>query len=137
MSLAKDNMIVSTQDTPCCVAPASDATGALLAPVVPSETCSDDGAETPEQEEEHYIEMLGKLPTEIGTMLMALGIAGILLPGPVDAPMLIAGALVIWPKTFSPLERSFAKWFPGIHREGVGQIKRFISDLNRRFPENG
>ena len=80
--------------------------------------------------------MLGKLPPEIGTMLMVVGIAGILLPGPIGTPMLIAGALVIWPKTFSPLERTFAKWLPGIHREGVSQLKRFISDLNRRFPEN-
>ncbi len=93
-------------------------------------------ANSAEQEEEQYIEMLGKLPPEIGTMLMAVGIAGVLLPGPVGTPMLIAGALVIWPKTFSPLERSFAKWCPGIHHEGVTQVKRFVSDLNRRFPEN-
>lgn len=98
--------------------------------------CAANSAESPEQAEANYIEMLGKLPPELGTMLMAVGIAGILLPGPVGTPMLIAGALVIWPKTFSPLERSFAKWFPKMHHEGVTQIKRFISDLNRRFPEN-
>ncbi|MDB5337575.1 MAG: hypothetical protein JWN70_3194 [Planctomycetaceae bacterium] len=117
--------------------PDSVESGAACDPAECPGACSANSAETPEQEEEHYIEMLGKLPPEIGTMLMAVGIAGILLPGPVGTPMLIAGALVIWPKTFSPLERSFAKWCPGIHHEGVTQIKRFISDLNRRFPENG
>jgi len=89
-----------------------------------------------DREEEQYIELLGKLPPEIGTMLIAIGIAGILLPGPIGTPMLIAGALVYWPKTFAPLERSFAKICPGVHHEGVVQIKRFISDLNRRFPDN-
>lgn len=97
---------------------------------------SDQPVEPVDQEEEQYIELLGKLPPEIGTMLIAIGIAGILLPGPIGTPMLIAGALVYWPKTFAPLERSFAKRCPGIHREGVIQIKRFISDLNRRFPDN-
>lgn len=128
-------MIADTPHTPC-ETPAPDATDTRLAHPVSSGTCTAGSSDTPEQEEEHYIEMLGKLPPEIGTMLIALGIAGVLLPGPVGAPMLIAGALVFWPKTFSPLERSFARWFPGIHREGVRQIKRFISDLNRRFPEN-
>lgn len=97
---------------------------------------SNQPADRADQEEEQYIELLGKLPPEIGTMLIAIGIAGILLPGPIGTPMLIAGALVYWPQTFAPIERALAKRCPGIHREGVIQIKRFISDLNRRFPDN-
>lgn len=129
-------MTVTSLDNACSEAPAPDASRGPLDLTTCPDRCSTDRAETPEQEEQHYIEMLGKLPPEIGTMLMVVGIAGILLPGPIGTPMLIAGALVIWPKTFSPLERTFAKWLPGIHREGVSQLKRFISDLNRRFPEN-
>lgn len=130
-------MTVESQVTADNETPAPDKLSASLDPTACSGSCEVNSAETPEQEEEHYIEMLGKLPPEIGTMLIAVGIAGILLPGPVGTPMLIAGALVFWPKTFGPLERSFARWCPGMHREGVTQIKRFIKDLNRRFPENG
>lgn len=88
-----------------------------------------------EPSEDEYIELLGKLPPEIGTMLIAVGIAGVLLPGPIGAPMLLAGAVVIWPKTFAPMERTFARCCPAIHREGVHQIKRYLADLHRRFPD--
>ena len=100
----------------------------------PTEQASEsDGTENAKED---YIEYLGKLPPEIGTMLMLAGVAGILLPGPVGTPMLVAGAVVFWPKTFSPVERFFAKCCPGIHQEGVYQVKRYVSDLNRRFPNN-
>lgn len=81
------------------------------------------------------IEMLGKLPPEMGTLLLVIGIVGVILPGPVGTPLLIAGGLVLWPKTFSGLEAWFSKKFPAPHREGVLQIKRFVSDLQTRFPD--
>lgn len=81
------------------------------------------------------MELLGKLPPEIGAMLIIAGVAGVLLPGPIGTPMIIAGALVVWPKTFAPVERSFAKYCPHLHREGVRQVRRYVSDLQRRFPD--
>ncbi len=79
-------------------------------------------------------ELLGKLPPEIGMLLVISGVAGILLPGLVGTPLLIAGGVSIWPKTFEPIERWFSRRFPAVHKEGVIQIKEFISDLNKRFP---
>ena len=81
------------------------------------------------------VEMLGKLPPEIGMLLVLSGIAGILLPGPVGTPLLIAGGMTIWPKTFEPIERWFSRCFPKAHQEGVFQIKEFVSNLQRRFPD--
>ena len=84
--------------------------------------------------EQNSNELLGKLPPEIGMLLVISGVAGILLPGLVGTPLLIAGGVSIWPKTFEPIERWFSRRFPSVHKEGVIQIKEFISDLNKRFP---
>ena len=80
-------------------------------------------------------ELLGKLPPEIAMLLVVAGVGGVLLPGPVGAPLLIAGGVALWPKTFSPIERWFSKRFPSVHREGVAQIKGFLADLEKRFPD--
>jgi hypothetical protein len=80
-------------------------------------------------------ELLGKLPPEIGMLLVVSGVAGVLLPGLVGTPLLIAGGVTIWPKTFEPIERWFSRRFPSAHKEGVIQIKEFISDLQKRFPD--
>jgi hypothetical protein len=85
--------------------------------------------------ESPQIEMLGKLPPEIGMLLILSGIAGILLPGPVGTPLLIAGGVTLWPKTFQPIERWFSRRCPQAHREGVLQIKEFVANLQNRFPE--
>ena len=96
------------------------------------EVPNDDAAEARHQES---MEMLGKLPPEIGMLLIISGIAGVLLPGPVGMPLLIAGGVTMWPKTFEPIERWFSRRFPVVHREGVFQIKEFITDLQNRFPD--
>ena len=97
-----------------------------------SEIPDNDAAEARHQES---MELLGKLPPEIGMLLIISGIAGVLLPGPVGMPLLIAGGVTMWPKTFEPIERWFSRRFPVVHREGVFQIKEFITDLQKRFPD--
>ena len=76
---------------------------------------------------------LTSIPEAIETARMALR-AGVdwLEAG---TPLIIAGAFVVWPKTFEPMERRFAKMCPTAHRKGIAQVRRFINDLNRRFPE--
>ncbi|MFO0919132.1 MAG: hypothetical protein U0872_12555 [Planctomycetaceae bacterium] len=113
---------------------ASESSGAETAQAADRCDCPPDGIDGPELSEDEYQELLGKLPAEIGTMLMIAGVAGVLLPGPIGTPMLLAGAVVVWPKTFAPVERAFAKYFPKLHREGVQQVKQYVADLNRRFP---
>lgn len=85
---------------------------------------------------EETIEMLGRLPPEFGMLLILSGIAGVILPGPVGTPLLIAGGVTMWPKAFGPIERWFSRKFPAVHREGVHQIREFVKDLQRRFPES-
>jgi len=80
---------------------------------------------------------LNHLPKEVGAFLVVIGVAGLLLPGPVGSPFVVAGGLVLWPKGFSSVERWFARRFPGMHRNGVAQIDRYLDDLERRYPGPG
>ena len=84
--------------------------------------------------ETHERLRLDGLPTELGVLLVVAGIGGILLPGPVGTPFLIAGGVVLWPSAFRRLEICVHKRFPRFHREGMKQMKHFITDLERRYP---
>jgi hypothetical protein len=77
--------------------------------------------------------LAGSLPKELGVMLVSAGVIGFVLPGP-GAPALVAGGLILWPKGFGKVERWFQKRFPQAHRQGMGHIHRFLSDLERRYP---
>lgn len=72
---------------------------------------------------------------EVGALLIVSGIAGIILPGPVGTPLLILGCVMIWPAAFTRIERFFEKRFPRTHRLGAFQTARFLSDLDRRYPD--
>jgi len=112
-------------------------------PPTPDSTLPDTGSPSPaatEQAEpaagQQSSEMLGQLPKEMASLLILAGIAGVVLPGPVGTPMLLAGCVMMWPKTFRPLEMWFSRRFPRFHQEGVLQIKEFVSDLKARFPDH-
>lgn len=80
------------------------------------------------------VDLIGVLPKEVGILLVVAGVGGILLPGPVGGPFLLLGAVTLWPRWFTRLEICFQKRFPTIHRTGTRQIKRFLADLERRYP---
>jgi hypothetical protein len=80
------------------------------------------------------IQRIRALPKEVGALLMVAGIGGVLLPGPVGTPFLIVGGVILWPKAFERVELFFKKRFPKTHRQSVRQIKRFLNDLDRRYP---
>ena len=74
------------------------------------------------------------LPKELGVLLVVGGIGGLLLPGPVGSPFLILGGVILWPAAFRRVERCFEKRFPRLHKQGMMQITRFVTDLERRYP---
>jgi hypothetical protein len=82
-------------------------------------------------------ELIGTLPKEVGVLLVVAGIGGILLPGPIGSPFLLLGGVTLYPRLFGRLEASFQRHFPGIHKLGTRQIKRFLADLDRRYPQPG
>jgi hypothetical protein len=73
------------------------------------------------------------LPKEVGVMLITAGIVGFILPGP-GTPAIIAGGLVLWPNAFGKLETWLEQAHPKVHKKGMQQINRFLSDLQKRYP---
>jgi len=74
------------------------------------------------------------LPKEVAVLLIVAGIGGIVLPGPVGMPFLILGGVMLWPRAFTRLETVVEKRFPRLHHQSVRQIKRFLDDMERRYP---
>jgi hypothetical protein len=74
------------------------------------------------------------VPKELGVLLVIGGIGGLLLPGPVGSPFLILGGVILWPAAFNRVEKCFEKRFPRLHKRGMMQITRFVTDLERRYP---
>ena len=81
------------------------------------------------------IRRIRAMPKEVGALLIVAGIGGILLPGPVGTPFLVLGGVMLWPRAFGRLEILVEKRFPRLHHQGVRQIKRFLDDLERRYPD--
>ncbi len=80
------------------------------------------------------LDRISKLPKEIGVLLVIVGIGGILLPGPVGTPFLLLGGLVLWPRVFGRIDSAFHSRFPKIHGEGMRQMRRYVLDLEKRYP---
>ena len=78
--------------------------------------------------------VLESVPKELGVLLVVAGIGGILLPGPVGAPLLIMGGAILCPSVFRKWDRGFQKRFPKAHGEAMHRVKRFVTDLERRYP---
>lgn len=85
--------------------------------------------------ESQDINTIKELPKELGVMLITAGIVGFILPGP-GAPAIIAGGLVLWPEAFGKLESWLERAHPKVHREGMKHINRFLSDLQKRYPNS-
>jgi hypothetical protein len=80
------------------------------------------------------IDRIRAMPKEVGVLLIVAGISGLILPGPFGTPFLILGGVVLWPRVFERVEIGFEKRFPKAHHESVRLIKRFLTDLDRRYP---
>ncbi len=75
-----------------------------------------------------------RLPPEVGAVLITVGIAGVILPGPVGMPLLLAGGLALMPSVFGRAERWVEKRFPTLHWHGIKNVNRFIDDFEKRYP---
>ncbi len=94
--------------------------------------CNSEGV--PATLNEESSELLGALPSELSWLLIAAGIGGVLLPGPVGTPFLLLGGVSLSPRFFANLENRLRKWFPRCHRRGVQQIRRYLADMEQRYP---
>jgi hypothetical protein len=84
--------------------------------------------------DESAVRRIKELPREFGVMLVSVGALGVVLPGLMGAPALVAGGLVLWPGTFGGLEQWLRRRNPGLYHRGMQQVGRFLDDLERRYP---
>ena len=80
-------------------------------------------------------ELVGALPREVGILLIVAGLGGLLLPGPIGSPFLILGAVTLSPPSSRSSRMRFRLRFPLLHQRGTRQIKRFLADLESRYPQ--
>jgi hypothetical protein len=83
------------------------------------------------------LDKIKHLPTPVGVLLVGLGVAGLVLPGPMGTPLIVAGGLVLAPRTFNKVERYFERRFPRFHKTGLSIVERFVNDLEKRYPSEG
>lgn len=86
---------------------------------------------------------LGQIPPRVGALLVAVGVVGILIPGPPGSPLFIAGCMVLAPTIpgFGKIEQRVRKRYPSVHRAAlecsrfvVKVRERFLRDLAKRYP---
>jgi len=94
----------------------------------PAETSSSASVGPTPPPEEAALHM-AHLPKETGWALITAGVIGLVVPGVVGAPFLLAGAAVLAPGG----SKLLARWAP---RSATRQIGRFLDDLERRFPQH-
>jgi hypothetical protein len=80
------------------------------------------------------VERIRAMPKEVGVLLVVAGIGGLLLPGPVGSPFLVLGGVILWPRAFSRVETFLERKCPRLHRRSVRQMRRFLDDLEARYP---
>ena len=80
-------------------------------------------------------ERIEKLPRDVGWMLFGVGFAGFVAPGIFGLPFMVAGGLILWPKTTNRLQSLLIRRSPQkTMAPGMKQIIRFLDDLERRYP---
>jgi len=71
--------------------------------------------------------LVEQLPREAGWLLMTAGIVGLVVPGVLGTPFLLAGAVILAPGGSQLVSR----W---AGRSTMRQVRRFLDDLERRYP---
>lgn len=89
---------------------------------------------TDDQAAEATRQRIRQLPSEVGAVLIGVGIAGLILPGPMGTPLILAGGLVLIPRVFGRVETWVQRKFPKSHRVGMKYVDRFIDDFEKRYP---
>ncbi|MFM1800785.1 MAG: hypothetical protein RJA81_137 [Planctomycetota bacterium] len=76
------------------------------------------------------------LPPEIGVLLIGFGLFGLVFPGPFGTPLIVAGGLSLWPRSFRKIDCWVQRKMPAAHESGQLCLIRFIDDLEKRYPNN-
>ena len=78
-------------------------------------------------------ERLRRLSPEAAAAVLASGLIFWVVPGP-GTPLILAGGLRLWPSVFSKFARKLEHYFPKGHSAGLEVLRRFLDDMEGRFP---
>ena len=84
--------------------------------------------------DEEALRRFTELPKEAGWLLITAGVVGLVVPGILGTPFLLAGAVVVVPGGPKLLSRWVGRNPPKIVGSAMRQISRFVDDLERRYP---
>ncbi|BBL74270.1 hypothetical protein [Methylomagnum ishizawai] len=76
------------------------------------------------------------LPRDVGYLLLAGGLIGVVAPGILGLDMLALGTLILWPGN----QRRVERWLQGdpstpkFLRGSLKQVERFLDNLEKRYP---
>lgn len=77
-----------------------------------------------------------RMPKDVGVMLLSVGLAGVVLPGVLGLPFVLAGGVILMPKTTQKVRRSLGMKNEEENDFATRQITRFLDDFERRYPGN-
>jgi hypothetical protein len=84
--------------------------------------------------DEQLILRIEKLPREAGWVLITAGVIGVIVPGIMGAPFLVAGAFVLTPGGPRWLSHWAGRKPRKFAHSALRQICRFLDDLESRYP---
>jgi hypothetical protein len=91
---------------------------------------------TPEEqaEFERAVQRIENFPSEFGWLMIYVGVLGVVLPGIIGFPFLIAGGAVVMPGGRKWLSRWVSRKPGRLVRASLKQITRMADDIERRYP---
>lgn len=88
----------------------------------------------PPTQEELLEARIKNMPKDVGAMLLTVGLAGVVLPGVIGLPFLLAGGIIMMPKTTNKLRNYLGMNHSEESDYAIKQLNRFLDDLDRRYP---
>jgi hypothetical protein len=77
---------------------------------------------------------IDELPRDVGWVLVYVGVLGVVLPGIIGFPFVIAGGAILLPGGPKLLTRWMGPNPPPVVHASMKQISRLVFDLERRYP---
>jgi hypothetical protein len=93
-----------------------------------------DGATDGAAVDEQIILRIANVPRDVGWLMISVGVIGVVLPGIIGTPFLVAGVAVLAPGGPQLLIDWVRRNPKAAALVGVKQIGRWLDDLERRYP---
>ncbi len=105
-----------------------------MASEVAGSGCPGDAATDGTAIDEETLLRIANVPRDVGWMMVTVGVLGVILPGIIGTPFLVAGIAVLVPEGPQRLTRWVRRNPNRVVHTGLKQMGRWLDDLERRYP---